>query len=72
MFLDELTPVFQTLVQNPMAFLGGFCSGALRLNLYDDPVKSWLDQQGHSGSASPFGTTDGHNGRSRPQSIEID
>ncbi len=67
MFLDELTPVAQELLKNPVAFAGGFVSGILRLNLNDDPVKSWLEKQ--SGSAmTPPGTppTKG------PQSINID
>ena len=42
MFLDELTPFLQELARQPVAFLGGFVSGALRLNLDDDTVKSWL------------------------------
>jgi hypothetical protein len=45
MFLDELTPVLRELFGHPVAFLGGFVSGALRLNLADDPVKSWLNKQ---------------------------
>jgi len=40
MFLDELTPIVKELFQQPVAFLGGFCSGVFRLNLSDDPVKS--------------------------------
>ena len=45
MFIDELTPLFKQLTQHPVSFLGGFVSGILRLNLADEPVKSWLDQQ---------------------------
>lgn len=72
MFLDELTPIFKELTQHPLAFLGGFCSGLLRLNLSDDPVRSWLDQQaGSTGYTTP--TTNSDNGRSSgPQSISID
>ncbi|HEY9639107.1 MAG TPA: hypothetical protein V6C57_01410 [Coleofasciculaceae cyanobacterium] len=70
MFVDELTPVFKELVGYPVAFLGGFVSGLLRLNLSEDPVKSWLDQQ--VGSASPT-PENGTNGKSNgPQSISID
>jgi hypothetical protein len=67
MFLDELTPVAQELLKNPVAFAGGFVSGLLRLNLNDDPVKSWLEKQSGSAMTSP-GTppTQG------PQSIDID
>jgi len=74
-FLDELTPVLQQLASHPVAFFGGFVSGLFHLNLGDDPVKSWLDQQ--AGSASMTGTTassNGHqSGNSRgPQSISIE
>ncbi len=63
MFLDELTPIAQELLKNPVAFAGGFVSGVLRLNLNDDPVKSWLSKQsGSTMSAPPAG----------PQSIDID
>lgn len=72
MFLDELAPVFKEFTQHPAAFLGGLVSGILRLNLNDDPVKNWLDQQ----IGSPFpttSTTPSDNGRSSgPQSISID
>jgi hypothetical protein len=72
MFLDELTPVFKELTQQPVAFLGGFFSGILRLNLSDDPVKSWLDEQtGSTGDTAPTNGSD--NGKSTgPQSISID
>ncbi|CBN58682.1 hypothetical protein PN499_10180 [Kamptonema animale CS-326] len=71
MFLNELTPVLKELTQQPIAFLGGFVSGLLRLNLYDDPVKSWLDQQ--TGSTSYTPPTEENNGNSSgPQSINID
>ncbi len=72
MFLNELTPVFKELTQQPVAFLGGFFSGVLRLNLSDDPVKSWLDEQ--TGSTSYTASTNGSdNGKSTgPQSISID
>ena len=72
MFLTELSPLFQEIARQPLAFLGGFVSGALRLNLADDPVKSWLDQQaGVSTTAST--TVANTNGKSSgPQSISID
>ena len=73
MFLDELTPIFKQLTQHPVSFLGGFFSGLLRLNLSDDPVKSWLDQQTGS-TVYTSSTTQKHNGKSSggPQSISID
>ena len=72
MFLTELTPIFKELTQQPIAFLGGFFSGVFRLNLSDDPVKSWLDEQiGSTPYTAP--TTGRGNGRSSgPQSISID
>jgi hypothetical protein len=70
-FLDELTPLLQELSQQPLAFLGGFVSGVLRLNLSDDPVKSWLDRQAGSASSSSA-MSESHNGKRGPQSISID
>jgi hypothetical protein len=72
MFLDELSPIFKELTQQPVAFLGGFVSGVFRLNLSDDPVKSWLDEQaGATGYTT--GTTGSENGKTGgPQSISID
>lgn len=72
MFLTELSPIFQQFTQHPASFMGGFCSGILRLNLADDPVKSWLDQ--HMGASSYVATTtELHNGKgSGPQSITIE
>ncbi len=74
MFFDELFPVVQELTGQPVAFLGGFVAGVLRLGLGDEPVKSWLDQ--HIGSDN-FSVSDApaskQNGRSKgPQSISID
>ncbi|MEM6435815.1 MAG: hypothetical protein AAF773_18480 [Cyanobacteria bacterium P01_D01_bin.115] len=70
MFLDELTPFLQELTRQPVAFLGGFVSGALRLNLDDDPVKSWLGKQNvEVSNDDDFG--DGGTGSS-PQQISID
>lgn len=71
MFLDELTPIFKHFVQHPVSFLGGFVSGALRLNLADDPVKSWLNEQ--LGTSTYISTIELHNGKATgPQSISID
>jgi hypothetical protein len=67
MFLDELTPLAQELVKNPVAFAGGFVAGILRLNLNDDPVKSWLEKQ--SGFTMPNPPASPKTG---PQSIDID
>ncbi|TBR59100.1 hypothetical protein B4U84_24970 [Westiellopsis prolifica IICB1] len=72
MFLDELTPIFQQFAQHPVSFMGGFFSGVLRLNLADDPVKSWLDQQTDPNvhTASSVEQTNGRS--SGPQSIAIE
>lgn len=71
MFLDELSPVVKELTQYPVAFLGGFFSGIFRLNLSDDPVKSWLEQQaGVSVYSSPAQENNGS--ANRPQSITIE
>lgn len=72
MFMDELTPIFQELVGQPVAFCGGLFSGLFRLNLDDDPVKTWLDNQsGTVAGTAPTNPT--HNGKaSGPQTISID
>lgn len=72
MFLDELSPIFKELMQHPLSFMGGFVSGALRLNLADDPVKSWLDEQ--LGQNSNLNSSNElHNGKARgPQQISIE
>ncbi len=72
MFLDELTPIVRELTQQPVALLGGFFSGVFRLNLADDPVKSWLDEQTGSTpyTTAPSGSENGRT--SGPQSISID
>lgn len=72
MFFDELTPIFRELTQHPVSFLGGFFSGIFRLNLAEDPIKSWLDQQAGV-TPDPDPTTENNNGKSSgPQSISID
>jgi hypothetical protein len=74
MFLDELSPIFQQLIQHPVSFMGGFASGMLRLNLADDPVKTWLSQQlGHTTVGTTSATTQVHNGKADgPQTISIE
>ena len=71
MFLDELSPFLQELTRQPVAFVGGFVSGVLRLNLNEEPVKSWLNQQNakvdeHNDIANNSGAANG------PQKISID
>ncbi|MEH2434503.1 MAG: hypothetical protein V7K25_09665 [Nostoc sp.] len=72
MFISELSPIFKEFIQHPVSFVGGLFSGVLRLNLAEDPVKSWLDQQTRSNSYTST-TTDANNGKaSGPQQISID
>lgn len=72
MFVDELTPIFKELTRQPMAFLGGLVSGVFRLNLADDPVKSWLDQQAGTSTPSTFNHSTSNGRNNGPQSISID
>jgi hypothetical protein len=69
--MDELTPILKELTQQPVAFLGGFFSGILKLNLNDDPVKTWLEKEGAavSTTASTIEETTSNSG---PQSITIE
>ncbi len=66
MLFDELKPIFQELIQQPVAFMGGFCSGVLQLNLTEDPWKSWLEQKGGCDFKKDTHDQDG------PQSITIE
>jgi hypothetical protein len=72
MFLNELTPVIKELTQQPTAFVGGFFSGILRLNLQEDPVKSWLEKNGVSSSDINSPETQNNSTTSGPQSITIE
>ncbi len=72
MFLDELIPVVKELIQQPIAFTGGFFSGLLRLNLHDDPIKGWIDEQVGSTSYTPPAAEASNGKSSGPQSISID
>ncbi len=69
MLLNELTPILKELTKEPIAFCNGFVSGILRLDLNDDPLKTWLEKQ--AGYTPTNDRTTGGNGQ-RPQSIEID
>ncbi|OUC14731.1 MAG: hypothetical protein B0A82_10380 [Alkalinema sp. CACIAM 70d] len=68
MFLTELSPLVKELTQQPIAFMGGFVSGLLKLNLNDDPIKSWLVKQG----IDPTMTVPTNAPSTGPQSISID
>ncbi len=69
MFLSELTPAFQKFIQQPVAFVSGFASGVLHLNLNEEPLSQWLEKQGYSSVNSNSSTS---TNRDRPQSINID
>lgn len=73
MFLDELSPLFKELMSSPVAFMGGLASGLLRLNLDQDPVKSWLEKQGAEVDSNDDSGNGGSGGSSSgPTSISID
>jgi len=46
MFLEELKPIVKELIQQPVAFMGGFVSAVFRVNPSEEPLKSWLEMQG--------------------------
>jgi hypothetical protein len=69
MFLDELQPLVKEFLQQPLAFSNGFVSGLLRLKLSEDPLKSWLEDQGMINFSYTDSSNDNGGG---PQSISID
>ena len=69
MFLTELAPAFQKLIQQPVAFASGFVSGIFHLNLNEEPLSEWLAKQGYSPTAANNAVT---RNSDRPQSIDID
>jgi hypothetical protein len=69
MLFNELTPILKELTQEPVAFCSGFISGALRLNLTDDPVKSWLEKQA---GFTPTSNSTASSDTKRPKSIDIE
>ena len=71
MFVDELTPFVRELARQPIAFCGGFFSGLFRLDLSEDPVKSWLNKQGAAPAAGDVATPKPPSDKG-PQSIDID
>ena len=72
MFVDELAPFVREMARQPVAFCGGFFSGLFRLDLSEDPVKSWLDKQGvHPVTENPSGSSTSTNTKG-PQSIDIE
>ncbi len=67
MFFSELSPVFQELLKQPIAFSGGFCSGLLKLKLNEEPLASWLAKQGYNQDNNQNNDDD-----NRPKTISID
>ena len=72
MFIDELTPIFREMSGQPVAFLGGLFSGLFRLNLSDDPVKTWLDKQAGKPDSEASKASDQSNKNGGPQTISIE
>ena len=70
MFLTELTPLMKEMTKQPLAFFGGFCSGMFRVRLSDDPLKSWLEQQGVTPIETE--TSENEDNGNGPQSITIE
>lgn len=70
MFFDELTPFLQKLKEQPVAFVSGFVSGILRLNLEEDPLKTWLEKQGINTEIT--NNSRSSNNGDTPQSINIE
>jgi hypothetical protein len=69
MLFDELKPILKEITKEPVAFCSGFVSGVLRLNLTDDPVKTWLEKQA---GFTPTPSTTDSDSRTSPKSIEIE
>lgn len=69
MFISELSPIFKELLQQPLAFTGGFFSGVLRLNFQEEPLASWLSKNGFDPSNPNINAINNSN---KPQSISID
>jgi hypothetical protein len=68
--MDELKPILNELLGQPVPFLGGLVSGFLKLDLQQDPLKGWLEQQGATPSTAPAAGNNSKN--DGPQSISID
>ena len=71
MFVDELTPFVRELARQPVAFCGGFFSGLFRLDLSEDPVKTWLNKQGATPTSGSVATPQSPSAKG-PKSIDID
>jgi len=67
--MDELKPILNEFLGQPVAFLGGLVSGFLKLDLGQDPLKSWLEKQGATPTTVTSADKSNNDG---PQSISID
>jgi len=67
MLFNELSPLTREFLQQPTAFLGGFVSGLLGLDVQQDPLKSWLER--HATPSAPSSPSPPPSG---PQRITID
>jgi len=72
MFLTELAPALQRLIQQPVAFASGFVSGVLHLNINEEPLSQWLEKQGYDATSNNSPNSSAANKSDRPQSIKID
>lgn len=73
MFLDELNPLFQELIQKPLAFTGGFVSGVLKLDPENDPVMGWISKTTGIEIPHPMnGNPSKNDSESGPQTIDIE
>lgn len=72
MFFDELQPIFKELTAEPIAFFGGFVSGVLRLDLAEEPLKSWVGSTTESTTSSTSGSRRDRDNGNGPQSINIE
>lgn len=72
MFLEELKPIIEEGLKQPVTFLGGLASGLLRLDLEQEPIKGWLEQQLGKNPTASSTAANGNTNNSGPQSIAID
>lgn len=73
MFLDELTPLFQELIQKPLAFTSGFVSGVLKLDPENDPVMGWISKTAGFEMPNPMkNSSNDDSSDNGPQTIDIE
>lgn len=69
--LNDINPILEEYIQKPLAFAGGFVAGLLKVNLTEDPIKSWLENTISTPGTSPPSSSHPPNGNG-PQTIDID